>query len=179
MLRRLWPAILTVVTMLLDTAVIPVIYHGTYTIPLTYSVVMCISLLLGNLRGLLYGMIGGLLIDISTGTLGIMTFPFMLTGFAMGLIIDRKTDASGPRLRRYLRRGGLASAMFFAGELVFVIYRFFVTNSFAWPYLLHGLIRAAMAGVFTMLFYRPIRRLFYGKADRARPRTPDEEVKHF
>ena len=71
---------------------IPVLYHGTYTIPLTLVVALCIGLLLGRLRGLLYGMIGGLLIDISAGTLGTMTFFFMAVGFLVGLIVDESKD---------------------------------------------------------------------------------------
>ena len=78
MLRKFTPFITTLLAMLLDTSVIPLLYHGTYAFPLTLVVVLCIGLLLGRLRGLLFGMIGGVLIDISSGTLGMMSAVFTM-----------------------------------------------------------------------------------------------------
>lgn len=179
MLRRIWPVLLTLTAMLLDTSVIPVFYHGAFTVPLTFPVVMCIALCRGNLMGLLYGMIGGLLIDITTGTLGIMTFFFMVTGFFMGLIIDRTLDESGPRLRRWLRRGLVSFLLFLLGEIVFVVYRFFVTNTFEWLYLRDGLIRSLIAALLTLLLYRPLKRLLLGPAAAVRSEPDPQEVKHF
>ena len=50
MLRRLTPFLTTLLAMLLDTAVIPVFYHGGFTVPLTLVVVTCIGLLKGRLQ---------------------------------------------------------------------------------------------------------------------------------
>ena len=179
MLRRLWPAILTLAAMLLDTSVIPVFYHGAFTVPVTFAVVMCIALCRGNLVGMLYGMIGGLLIDITTGTIGIMTFFFMASGFFMGLIIDRAADESGKPLRRWLRRGLVSLMFFLLGEIVFVVYRFFVTNSFEWLYLRDGLIRSLIAALLALMLYRPLKRLLLGPAASQQTQPDPQEVKHF
>ena len=53
MLRRLSPLIATLLAMLLDTAVIPILYHGTYTFPLTLVIVLCIGLLLAGFAAFL------------------------------------------------------------------------------------------------------------------------------
>ena len=44
-------------------------------------------MLMGRMSGLLFGTLGGLLMDITTGTLGTMTFFFMFVGFMIGLIV--------------------------------------------------------------------------------------------
>ena len=96
--------------MLLDTSVIPVFYHGAFTVPVTFPVVMCIALCRGNLMGLLYGMIGGLLIDITTGTLGMEMAFYMAAGFLIGLIVAVYLLAIRKRLARQgvlLVRGAL------------------------------------------------------------------------
>ena len=95
MLRRLAPMLMILVCVTLDTTVIPVAYGGVYTVPLTVVAVFLIGMLMGRMSGLLYGTIGGLLIDITTGTLGMMTFFFMAVGFMIGLILYNP----GERLR--------------------------------------------------------------------------------
>lgn len=180
MLRKLTPFLATFLAVLLDTAVIPVLYHGTYTIPLTLVVALCIGLLLGRLRGLLYGMIGGLLIDISAGTLGTMTFFFMAVGFLVELIVDESKDRRPEGFRFHLRRGIVAFVLYMLGEIAFGVYRYFVTAAFSWAsvrfMLLRGLLFAALALALCPLFAR----IFLGKrAIRTGRSGKKREVKHF
>lgn len=169
--------------MLLDTSVIPVFYHGTYTIPLTLVVVLCISLLMGRMFGLFFGMIGGLLIDITAGSLGVMTFYFMVAGFLMGLIVDEKADSPITGVPFHLRRGGVAFILSMLGEIVIAVYHYFVTAAFDWSLALSMLLRAGLMAALTMLFCPLLNRLFVGKKHRrTASRTyagKKREVKHF
>ena len=87
---------------ILDTTIMPIVYGGVYTVPLTVVAVFLIGMLMGRMRGLLYGTIGGLLIDITSGTLGMMTFFFMAVGFVIGLILYNP----GEQLRTARRHAG-------------------------------------------------------------------------
>jgi len=182
LLRRLMPFITTLAAMLLDTAVIPVFYHGVYTIPLTLVVALCIGLLNGRLRGLLFGMIGGLLIDITAGTLGMMTFYFMIAGFLIGLIVDEGADRPIAGIAFHLRRGGVAFALSLLGEVFFAFYQYFMTALFE-GYIVRGmLLRAVLTAVLTMLLCPLLDRLYHGRKSRSTARTyagSKREVKHF
>ena len=56
MLRRLSPYLMVLLAVIVDTAILPVFYYGTYTVSLTLAVVLCASLVLGRLKGMLLGM---------------------------------------------------------------------------------------------------------------------------
>lgn len=85
MFRRILPIILTALTFLLDTVVLPV-FTEHWLLPLfSLLTVHTLGLLLGRTRGSLLGMIAGLLTDISVGTpLGLMTMFFGLIGYGGG-----------------------------------------------------------------------------------------------
>lgn len=178
MLRRLTPFLATFIAVMLDTAILPVFYHGVYTVPLTIVVVMCVGLIEGRLMGLLLGMIGGLLIDISAGILGTMTFFFMAAGFLIGLIVDEANDRPITGLRFHLRRAVVAFALYMLGEIVLCIYRYFVSASFEWYYLRPMFIRGGMIALLTVLLCPLLARLFRGKKTNRYARKR-REVKHF
>ena len=127
MLRRLSPYLMVLLAVIVDTAILPVFYYGTYTVSLTLAVVLCASLVLGRLKGMLLGMIGGLLIDITAGTLGMMTFFDLAVGFLIGFVLNE----SGPTARRpfgawfHLRHAAAFFACQLAGELVFGVLSLF------------------------------------------------------
>ena len=110
MLRRIAPALLILATFILDTTLMPIVYGGVYTVPLTLVAVFLIGMLLGRMSGLLYGTIGGLLIDITSGTLGMMAFFFMAVGFLIGLILYNPGEhlrmARRNARKRRIQRGG-------------------------------------------------------------------------
>lgn len=168
--------------MLLDTAVIPVFYHGVYTVPLTLVVAMCIGLLKGRLYGLLYGMIGGLLVDITAGTLGTMTFFFMIAGFLIGLIVDENADRPVTGVRFHLRRGLVSFVLSLLGEAVFAFYQYFVTANFEWFTVRNMLLRTVLVAAMVMIFCPLLDRLYLGRKGRSSSRTyagSKREVKYF
>ncbi|MGN0801698.1 MAG: rod shape-determining protein MreD [Candidatus Faecivicinus sp.] len=182
MLRKLTPFLTTLLAMLLDTAVIPVFYHGIYTMPLTLVVVLCIGLLKGRLQGLLFGMIGGLLIDITTGTLGTMTFFFMAVGFLTALIVDENNDRPITGIRFHLRRAAVAFILCLLGEIVFAVYHYFVTAVFEWYLLRSMVLRALIAAAMTVLLCPLLDRLYNGRRSSVHSRSyagNKREVKYF
>ncbi len=184
MLRRLTPILATILAMLLDTAVIPVLYHGVYTVPLTLIVAMCIGLSHGRLRGLLFGMIGGLLIDITAGTLGFMTFYFMLAGFLIDLIVDERSEQNTramPALLFHLRRLAVAFCLSLLGEVVFELYHYFITASFDWATTPKMLTRSLIVAAGTVILC-PILDRIEGKNarnDRSGHAGRQREVKYY
>ena len=63
MFRRFAPALMVLACFILDTTVLPIVYDGVYAVPMTVVAVLLIGMLMGRMRGLLYGTIGGLLIE--------------------------------------------------------------------------------------------------------------------
>ena len=162
MFRRFAPALLILICVLLDTAVLPIVYTGVYAVPLTMVAVMLIGMLMGRMRGLLYGTIGGLLIDITAGTLGMMTFYFMAAGFMMGLILYVPGEPLRPARRgarrRRLQRAAWAFVFFALGEVSILVIQYFNTATLRWIYFFNifarGLICAALVTLFRPLVYR-------------------------
>ena len=182
MFRKTLPYLLIVVAVLLDTSIIPVFYVGTLTIPLTLVVTFCVSLTLGKVRGMLLGTIGGLLIDITAGTLGTMTFYFLIAGFLVDLILD--TGNPNVRqiftIRRRIFRVIIVFSVYELGELVFLVHRYFVSNSFEWFYVRNMAYRGILFTALTLLLIRPLGRLFIGKRGYLRSDYgKTREVKHF
>ena len=94
-MRRFLPVILTLVSVLLDLAVLPILIWSQYLPMMTLITVIALGLLLGRTRGSLYGMIGGLLIDILTGyPMGLRTVLYIASGYVSGF--------AGRRFQRYI-----------------------------------------------------------------------------
>lgn len=168
--------------MLLDTAVIPVFYHGVYTVPLTLITVMCIGLLQGRLRGLLWGMIGGLLVDITAGTLGYMTSFFMITGFLIAFIVDESADRPITGVMFHLRRAAVSFLLCLIGEIVIAFYHYFITAVFEWTSTYYILIRSAITACGVVVLCPLLDRILSGRKNRTETRThagSKREVKHF
>ena len=170
------------VCFLLDTTIMPIVYGGVYTVPLTIIAVFCIGMVLGRMSGLLFGTLGGLLMDITTGTLGAMTFFFMFAGFMIGLIVyvpgDRIRPSRRKQRRRIAWRATWVFALYTAGELAILVAQYFNTAAMQWLYILNILIRALICTALTMLARPAMARLLAGKnTGRALPRN--REVKSF
>ena len=182
MLRRFAPALMILVTFILDTTVLPIAYTGVYAVPLTVVAVFLIGMLLGRMRGLLYGTIGGLLIDITSGTLGLMTFFFMASGFLIGLILHNPNEHArvGRRLARKRRaqRSLWVFLLYTLGELVLLIVQYFNTATLHWMYFVNIAARALICTALTLLF-RPLAYALLLGGDRGRVPTRNREVKSF
>ena len=177
------PFLLVLLCFLLDTTVMPVVYTGVYGVPLTVVAVLCIGMVLGRMRGLLYGTLGGLLMDITTGTLGMMTYFFMFVGFMIGLIVYVPGERILPSRRKQQRRLAWRSAWVFAlyalGEAAMFVIQYFNTAEFEWIYLLNILIRAAICTLLCGLARPLFVRLLTGKSEKRGRRSRDPEVKSF
>ena len=85
MFRRILPTILVILTLLLDTAILPVFLVPWWMPLFALLTVHVLGLLLGRTRGALFGMLAGLTVDISVSTpLGLMTLFYGLLGYAGG-----------------------------------------------------------------------------------------------
>ena len=182
MFRRLSPILLILACFLLDTAVMPIVYGGVYTVPLTIVAVFGIGMVLGRMSGLLFGTLGGLLMDITTGTLGAMTFFFMFVGFMIGLIVYVPAERLLPSRRKQRRRNMWQAVWVFAlytvGEIAILVAQYFNTAAMQWLYLLNILIRALICTALTMLLRPAIQRLLLGK-NPGRGLSRNREVKNF
>ena len=182
MLRRFAPALLILACFILDTTVLPIVYGGVYAVPLTVVAVLLIGMLMGRMRGLLYGTIGGLLIDITAGTLGIMTFFFMAVGFLIGLILYNPGEhlRTGRRVarRKRLQRGIWVFVLYSLGEIVVLVIQYFNTASLQLMYFVNIAVRSLIVAALTVLL-RPVAYHLLLGSNRGRVPTRDREVKSF
>ena len=159
MFRRFAPALLVIATFILDTTVLPIVYDGVYAVPMTVVAVLLIGMLMGRMRGLLYGTIGGLLIDITSGTLGIMTFFFMAAGFLIGLILYNPGEhlRTGRRVarRKRIERGVWVFVLYSLGEIVVLVIQYFNTATLQAMYFVNIAARAMIVAALTLL-RRPV-----------------------
>ena len=184
MLRRLTPALAVLITILLDTAVIPVFYYGRYLVPLTLVVVILTGIQLGRTQGMLYGMIAGLLLDVSAGTLGMKLFPYVIIGFLIGFFLDQQPEINRSMDRRervqlMLVRIIWISALLLVFETVMLVYQYFHTAVFAWAYVRDLFIRVAMVTALCLLAYPLFHRIYFGRARAVQGGRAPQEVKKF
>ena len=95
MFRRFLPIVLIVFALLLDTSVLPVfVSHWAMPLLLLCTVIV-LGLLLGRTRGILYGMIAGLLMDTMVSyPLGLFAVLYLICGYISGI--------AGRKFQRYL-----------------------------------------------------------------------------
>ena len=83
--------ILVLFMLMLDCTVLPLLVTGSLMPLLTLLTVHCLGLLLGRSSGALYGLIAGLLLDISVSTpLGLMTALYTGMGYLGGWFARRR-----------------------------------------------------------------------------------------
>ena len=181
MLRRLAPTLLILGCVILDTTILPVVYSGVFAIPLTVVAVFLIGMLTGRMRGLLYGTIGGLLIDITAGTLGMMTFFFMGVGFLIGLILynpgERLRTSRRHARRKRLQRGAWVFALYALGEIVLLVIQYFNTAVIRPVYFVNIAVRSLICAALTLLLLPVGNAILVGKRGRVPARH--REVKSF
>ena len=111
-----------------------------------------------------------------------MTFYFLITGFLVDLILDTGDPTVrrvlSPRMRAF--RAGVIFALYELGEIVFLVHRYFVSNSFEWRYVRNMTFRGLLFAAITLLLIRPLSRMFLGKRGYLRSDYgKTREVKHF
>ena len=184
MLRRLAPLFAVLITFLLDTAVIPVFYYGRFLVPLTLLVVIETGIQRGRTQGMLYGLIAGVLLDVSAGTLGMKLFPYVIIGFLIGFFLDQQPqiDRSMDRRERtqlMLVRIIWIVALLLVYEIVMLIYQYFNTAVFEWIYVRDLAIRVAGMTALCLIGYPLFRAIYFGKARAAQNGRTTREVKNF
>ena len=181
MLRRLAPLLMILACVILDTTVLPMAYGGVYTVPLTVVAVLLIGMLMGRMSGLLYGTIGGLLIDITTGTLGMMTFFFMTVGFLVGLILynpgERLRTARRHAGRKRVQRVVWVFVLYALGELALYVIQYFNTAELRPIYFINIGIRSLICAMLTLLLRPAAYAILVG--DKRRVPTRHREVKSY
>ena len=181
MLRRFAPLLMILVSFMLDTTLLPIVYSGVYAVPLTAVMVLLVGMLMGRMSGLLYGTIGGLLIDITTGTLGMMTFFFMAVGFMIGLILynpgEHLRTARRQARRKRFQRGVWVFVLYGLGEVVLFVIQYFNTADIRLIYFINIAARSLICTALTLLLRPVAYSLLLG--NRSRVPTRDREVKSF
>lgn len=184
MLKRLAPPLAVLLSVLLDTAILPVFYYGRYSIPLSLVVVITIGIQLGRMNGMLYGMIAGLLLDISAGSLGMKLFPYLVIGFLIGFFLDQQPEVSRSterkeRLQLIAVRAIWIFVLLMLHEIIMLVYQYFSTAIFEWKYVRDLLLRVIVVTALCILLHPFFRTLFIAKNRKAQRSRANREVKHF
>ena len=184
MLRKLAPILTVLMSILLDTAILPVFYYGRFLVPVSLAVVILCGVQLGRTIGMLYGMFAGLLLDVSAGTLGMKLFPYVAIGFLVGFFLDQQPEISRSmdrreRLQRLAVRMIWISLPLLVYEIVMLIYQYFSTAIFEWSYVADLLLRVLMLTALCQLLYTPMHRMYFGKTNSTRKGRNTREVKSF
>lgn len=184
MLKRIMPPLLLVLSVLLDTAAIPLFYAGRFLIPLSLVMVILIGIQLGRVRGMVFGLIGGLLLDISAGTTGMKLFPYVLIGFLIGFLLDQQPEISrGMETRERIQilavRLIWVSVLVALHEAVMLVIQYFSTAVFDWEYVWNLLARTLITTALVEALYPLTHRLFIGRKRSAASGRATREVKRF
>lgn len=185
MLRKFAPPTLAVLlSLLLDTAILPAFYIGRFSLPCSMVVIILIGIQMGRMNGMLFGMIAGLLLDITTGTLGLKLIPYILIGFLIGFLLDihpeisRSTDRK-ERTQLLAIRAIWIFVLVVLHEIVLFVYQYFSTAIFEWKYVGDLILRTITVTALCMLLYPVFRRIFIGKENAPVKGRATREVKHF
>lgn len=184
MLKRLAPILSVLTCVLLDTAVIPVLYRGVYVVPLSLLAVIAIAVHLGRMRGMLYGMIAGLLLDITTGNMGLKLFPYILIGFVIGFLLDQhemphRGMEKAERIRVITVRAVWVFVLYAIYEITMLIYQYFSTAVFKWVFVRNLSVRVCLFTVLSLLLHGLFYRIYIGKRTQTHKDARYREVKHF
>ena len=182
MRSRFMPAALVIMALLIDTSVVPFVLANPFIVSLTLVTVLELAIYLGRMHGMLYGTLGGLLLDILVGyPLGFNTFRFIILGFLAGTVayepVEERTRKAASRL--YLRRALTLFAAVLASEIVVYAYQYFNTALLNGVYFRNIGIRTALSTALGMLLGPIDARLILGKPKPYQRTSAKREVKSF
>lgn len=184
MLKRLLPLLLLLLCILLDTAVIPIFYAGQYLLSLSLILVMLYGIQLGRLSGTFYGLIGGLLLDISTGTVGMKLISYVAIGFLIGFLLDTQPEltrsmSAKDRSQFLAVRAIWIFVLLMLNEIAMGLMQYIYTAVFSWAYVLHALLRTLMMTALSMLLYPLLHSMLFAGAQSRSKKRSFREVKRF
>ena len=117
-MKRLLPPIFIAIALIMDICVLPFFSRAWWLPSFSLVIVNCYGILLGRALGLWYGLLAGVLIDITVMTpIGLWTVAFVITGYVSGMF---------NRLRRRFMFAPALSALVcrIICELIFMAYVF-------------------------------------------------------
>lgn len=188
MLKRIAPAVTVILAVLFDTSIMPLFYNGHYSLMLSLILVIQISIMCGRIRGLLYGWIAGLMLDISCGTLGMKLFAYIAIGFIVGFLLDNQPDlyskskpiASKEKIQYLLVQFIWISVLLLLYEITMTITQYFANAVFKWVYVRDIVIRVLATSILTIVLSPVAHRLYIGNDDAEQAkRRNTREVKTF
>lgn len=146
-MRRFLPLVLVLAALLIDISVLPMLVVHWAVPGLTLCTVCVLGLLLGRTRGLLYGMVGGVLLDVLVGyPVGLKAILYILSGYLCGV--------AGRKFQRYLLTVLVAPALcFLIYEGAMVVYLFMAGRLFSGQEMLRTLGRAGIETVLCQIIY--------------------------
>ena len=162
MFRRYLPLILLILAVMIDTAVIPVLGIANldkYMPPLLISSVIALGLLLGRTRGILWGLVGGLVMDVlASNRFGLFSIVCLVGGYLAGIAGRRyeryMADMSRGRYRHYVLTQVIAPVGCYAiYELVMLVYLYLGGSRLQIEMLRSMLIRTAISAALVQIFY--------------------------
>lgn len=170
MFRRIMPYLLIVALVLIDVSVVPVFTAGVYVLPMTLIFVICVSMVLGRLHGVLGALLGGLLVDVLTGyPVGFMMIAYpaicLITGM-FGYDTDEvRAQEDYSRIKAFLRRALVVFIVMALFEIVIIVYQYFHTALLQVWYFTNALIRTALISGLVSVLYYPVSMLLLGPED--------------
>ena len=170
MLRRILPYLLIVMLALIDTSVVPVFTASVYVLPMTLIFVICVSMVLGRLHGVLGALLGGLLIDILTGyPVGYMMIAYPACCFVTGLFCydtdEMRADEKYSRAKAFARRAVCVFIVMMLYEIVIIVYQYFNTALMRGVYVTDALVRSLLMTAFASAVYYGAAWLLLSKDD--------------
>lgn len=140
------PFLLLLLSVLLDISVLPLVIPR-FALMVSLMTVVTLGLLLGRTRGALYGLIGGLLMDVLVGSqFGLTTLVYVACGYISGI--------AGRKYQRYLLTTLIAPLIcYLLYELVMVGYVYMVNAQVEMLIVRDALILVLVQVALTQLLY--------------------------
>ncbi|MBR3928780.1 MAG: rod shape-determining protein MreD [Clostridia bacterium] len=146
--KRIFATSMVILCVLIDTAVIPFeVANPVYYPKFTLLTIITIALLMGRTQGILYGLVGGVCMDISLLIpVGLTSVLYTLTGFLSGYI--------GRKMRVRILSSIVAPIVsMMVYEIAMTAYYMSVGGAFDLTMLLNGFIRSVIGCALIQLMY--------------------------
>ena len=159
--KRAFATGMVILCVLIDTAVIPFeVRNPVYYPKFTLLTIITIALLMGRTQGILYGLIGGVCMDISLlSPVGLTSVLYTVVGFLSGYI--------GRKMRVRILSSIVAPIVsMMVYEIAMTMYYVSSGGMFDWTMLWDGLIRSAIGCALIQIMYIGFKAVFKPKYSR-------------
>ena len=159
--KRAFATGMIILCVLIDTAVIPFeVANPVYFPKFTLLTIITIALLMGRTQGILYGLVGGVLMDISILIpVGLTSVLYTVTGFLAGYI--------GRKMRIRILSSIVAPIVsMMVYEIAMTIYYVSQGGIFEWMMIFEGFVRSVIGCAFIQIMYIAFKAVFKPKYSR-------------